>query len=68
MDDNYYFDNILIASDPVAAEEARQTYWQPKKAVEVSRRHYPKPPPIYRKIAVFQHLGGNFYWRTSLPS
>lgn len=36
MDDNYFFDNILIAADPSAAEEARETYWQPKKELEAS--------------------------------
>ena len=35
MDNNYYFSNILVDQDPAVAEKARDTYWEPKKEVEV---------------------------------
>lgn len=36
MDNNYYFSNILVDQDPSVAEKARDQYWQPKQALEVS--------------------------------
>lgn len=46
MDNNYYFDNILLANAPDAAESARATYWEPKKELEVRpQRHNPCIPP-----------------------
>jgi calnexin len=36
MDDGYFFDNILVANDPDAAEDAREKYWEPKKEIEDS--------------------------------
>lgn len=38
MDNNYYFDNILLASTPDVAESARATYWQPKKGLETAAK------------------------------
>lgn len=35
MDNNYYFSNILVDQDPTTAEKARDTYWEPKKEIEV---------------------------------
>jgi len=46
MDNNYYFSNILIDNDPAVAAEARSTYWEPKKSLEVSA-----PPPLLRRVA-----------------
>ena len=41
MDSNYYFSNIVIDNDPSEAETARNTYWAPKRAAEVSSNATP---------------------------
>jgi hypothetical protein len=35
MDDNYYFDNVLVATDPETAEDVRNKLWKPKGQMEV---------------------------------
>jgi hypothetical protein len=36
MDNNYYFNDIVVANDPAVAEEFRQKTWAPKHEQEVS--------------------------------
>ena len=35
MDTGYFFDNVLVASDPAAAAGYRTSHWAPKLAAEV---------------------------------
>lgn len=35
MDTGYYFDNVLVGSDPAAAAAYRTSHWAPKLAAEV---------------------------------
>lgn len=35
MDNNYYFDDIVVANDPAVAEEFRLKTWTPKREHEV---------------------------------
>ena len=37
MDTGYFFDNVLIASDPAAAAAYRTSHWAPKLAAEVGK-------------------------------
>ena len=36
MDQDYFFDTILVDADPAVAEELRDSSWEPKKEAEVS--------------------------------
>jgi calnexin len=36
MDNNYFFDNILVTNQVDVAEEFLEKYWRPKQAIEVS--------------------------------
>lgn len=38
MDNNYFFDNILVTDDIKLAEEYRDTYWKSKHELEVLSR------------------------------
>ena len=35
MDTGYFFDNVLVASDPATAAAHRERHWAPKLAAEV---------------------------------
>lgn len=35
MDDNYFFDNVVVSNSEAEAAEVREKSWKPKKEVEV---------------------------------
>ena len=52
MDTGYYFDNVLIGSDPAAAAAYRTSHWAPKLAAEV----------WYYSSAFVESLGKGCIW------
>lgn len=41
MDNNYYFDDIVVANDPAVAKEFSEKTWTPKSLVEVPHHTTP---------------------------
>jgi calnexin len=37
MDNNYYFDDIVVANDPAVAKEFAEKTWTPKSLIEVRK-------------------------------
>jgi calnexin len=61
MDDNYYFDNVVVSNDPAEAATIRDETWKPKYTYEVKEQAKKDAEEEKKTAAEMKKMSGGFF-------